>query len=164
MNDSCHFEGCDRPLRSRIFCEGHDRQYRHGERLRSIEVRAPYKATGRERAEWYVNRASPEGDCLTHGLHRDRGYATVRYEGRNEKAHRFVYRHLVQELGPGDVVHHKCGNRACIKPDHLQCVTAQENTAEMLERNFYRKRIEELEIEKQELEMANADLKAMVGV
>jgi hypothetical protein len=41
--------------------------------------------------------------------------------------------------------HHVCANRACVNPDHLQPVTHADNTAEMLARNAYIKRIAELE-------------------
>lgn len=54
-------------------------------------------------------------------------------------------------------MHHKCANRACINPKHLQAVTAESNTAEMLERNFLQARIRELEME-------NKSLKVMVSV
>ncbi|MFI9580387.1 HNH endonuclease signature motif containing protein [Streptomyces sp. NPDC052236] len=45
----------------------------------------------------------------------------------------------------GFPVHHKCAAPACFNPDHLQLVTQRENVAEMLERNSYIKRIQELE-------------------
>lgn len=41
--------------------------------------------------------------------------------------------------------HHMCANTKCVNPDHLQPVTYRENTAEMLARNSYLKRIAELE-------------------
>lgn len=44
-------------------------------------------------------------------------------------------------------VHHKCANRSCINPAHLQVVEPHENTAEMLERQSYLRRIAELEAE-----------------
>jgi hypothetical protein len=42
-------------------------------------------------------------------------------------------------------VHHVCANRACVNPDHLQPVTHYDNTAEMLARTYYLRRIAELE-------------------
>lgn len=42
-------------------------------------------------------------------------------------------------------VHHKCGDRRCVNPAHLQVVRPIENVAEMLERNAYLRRIAELE-------------------
>ena len=41
--------------------------------------------------------------------------------------------------------HHVCANTKCVNPDHLQPVTHRENSAEMLARNSYLKRIAELE-------------------
>lgn len=42
-------------------------------------------------------------------------------------------------------VHHKCANSMCVNPEHLQVVTVQENSAEMLERRWYKERIKNLE-------------------
>ena len=44
-----------------------------------------------------------------------------------------------------DQAHHKCANRVCVNPEHLQPVSARENIAEMNQRNFYLRRIAELE-------------------
>jgi len=41
--------------------------------------------------------------------------------------------------------HHKCANRTCVNPDHLQPVTHRENMAEMLARHSYLARIRDLE-------------------
>jgi hypothetical protein len=41
--------------------------------------------------------------------------------------------------------HHMCANPTCVNPEHLQPVTHKENTAEMLARHSYLKRIQELE-------------------
>jgi hypothetical protein len=45
----------------------------------------------------------------------------------------------------GAVVHHKCANRACARPEHLQAVSQVNNVAEMHERAWYVRRIAELE-------------------
>jgi len=41
--------------------------------------------------------------------------------------------------------HHMCANSSCINPDHLQPISFRENTAEMMQRNYYIERIKELE-------------------
>jgi hypothetical protein len=69
------------------------------------------------------------------------GYGTA----RNTYAHILAYRVWVDDIAIGDVIHHTCSNHSCVNPDHLQAVKPFENTAEMLERRAYRKRISELE-------------------
>lgn len=69
------------------------------------------------------------------------GYA--RFQGRS------LYRAILEakEQAPlgSQAAHHKCGNSACVNPEHLQPVTHAENSAEMLQRNAYLRRINELE-------------------
>jgi len=63
-------------------------------------------------------------------------------------AHRVAY-----EIATGDKperhepIHHICGVSICVEPTHLQKISRHENTAEMLERTFYLKRIAALEAE-----------------
>ncbi|MDN5919384.1 MAG: HNH endonuclease [Pseudonocardia sp.] len=53
----------------------------------------------------------------------------------------------VGAIPDGQYVHHRCANRMCVNPDHLQLTTARENTAEMLRRRYYEARIAALEAE-----------------
>lgn len=43
-------------------------------------------------------------------------------------AHRVAYEHLVGPVPDGLQLDHLCRNRRCVNPDHLEPVTAQENT------------------------------------
>lgn len=43
------------------------------------------------------------------------------------------------------MAHHKCANRRCVNPDHLQAVTEENNSAEMFARKGYIRRIKKLE-------------------
>ena len=61
------------------------------------------------------------------------------------KAHRMVLESVLERPLGLDQAHHKCANRVCVNPDHLQPVSARENIAEMNQRNFYLRRIAELE-------------------
>ncbi len=75
------------------------------------------------------------------------GYGAFRFHGKVARAHRVAYELWVGELSQVDVVHHKCGNKLCVRPAHLQRVSALENAAEMLERNAYLRAIKCLEAE-----------------
>lgn len=41
-------------------------------------------------------------------------------------------------------VHHKCAERLCLNPSHLEVITQRENTGEMFARKFYEAHIKEL--------------------
>lgn len=65
---------------------------------------------------------------------------------RQAMAHRVALEMASGPLG-GLQAHHKCANRSCVNPDHLEPVTSAQNMAEMLARMSYIARIEELEAE-----------------
>ena len=53
-------------------------------------------------------------------------------------------------LGRGlgsEAAHHMCANSMCVNPEHLQPISARENTAEMIQRNYFLARIAEMEAE-----------------
>jgi len=56
------------------------------------------------------------------------GYGTFRLNGRSQRAHRVSY---VEYVGPIPAekpqLDHLCRNRRCVRPDHLEPVTNQEN-------------------------------------
>lgn len=57
----------------------------------------------------------------------DNGYALAHpARGMRVKAHRWVY-DMKWGLVEGLVVHHTCGNRRCINPDHLTQITSSEH-------------------------------------
>lgn len=93
-------------------------------------------------------------DPLTHYTVEDRGYETacwiwkgsipksgycnVSVNGKNELVHRLFYRHYKGELigdppkvpgtnGNPMEVHHRCNQRACVNPEHLQGIKQKEH-------------------------------------
>ena len=70
------------------------------------------------------------GNCDAKGY----GRITRRINGRHRKcrAHRVSYEEFVRPIPPGFDVDHKCENRWCIAPDHLQPCTVQRNRGEFV--------------------------------
>ena len=69
------------------------------------------------------------GECQiwTRGRHGDGRYGGVWHDGRVWMAHRMFYTRLVGVIPEGLQLHHTCGNKLCVNPDHLQPVTAQQH-------------------------------------
>ncbi len=51
-------------------------------------------------------------------------------EGRSKgiSSHRYSYEFVKGQIPEGTVLHHKCRNKRCVNPDHLEPVTSQQNT------------------------------------
>lgn len=84
---------------------------------------------------------------------KNRPYGQFNFKSTHMGAHRYSY-----QLATGEIlvshtpVHHTCSDTLCVNPKHLQATTPHENTAEMLERRWYKARIAELEARVTELE------------
>jgi len=70
----------------------------------------------------------PSG-CWERTGYRDRnGYGRIKINGRKVQAHRAAFEAFVGPIPDwADDLDHTCGNRGCIKPEHLQPVTHREN-------------------------------------
>jgi HNH endonuclease len=64
--------------------------------------------------------------CETKG--RSKGYPKIQIEGRKRRAHRWYYETWYEvELSRDEHLDHKCENRSCVNPEHLEVVTELEN-------------------------------------
>lgn len=67
------------------------------------------------------------------------GYGQIKLDGKTVKTHRVIYSSLIGEIPDGFVVRHKCDNRKCNNPAHLEAGTYQDNSSDMVERDRQRK-------------------------
>ena len=63
------------------------------------------------------------------------GYGQIRLEGKNGYVHRVVYSVFVQEIPENLIVRHKCDNKKCCNPEHLELGTRSENQLDNVIRN-----------------------------
>lgn len=79
-------------------------------------------------------------------------YSNCYYDGTSWKAHRLSYHLHNQEDIEGIPIHHKCANKWCVNPNHLEKASAAENTLEMMARKAYESEITMLKDRITELE------------
>lgn len=55
------------------------------------------------------------------------GYGRIVRKGKYLRVHRIMYEKYKGKIPKGKVLDHKCRNRACCNPDHLEIVTSKDN-------------------------------------
>lgn len=106
------------------------REGRWEEALSAIREKARVTDSGCHEWEGYTSKA---------------GYPQTHVDGdRRAYVHRLVVEALLGKPLGKHPVHHKCANRLCVNPEHLQVTTHRENTAEMLSRQALLAEIAEL--------------------
>ena len=73
---------------------------------------------------WRVEDRGFESPCWVWQLHVDkRGYPRVTRGGVKLKAHRVAFEDAFGSVPAGHDVHHRCGVKLCVNPEHLEALT-----------------------------------------
>jgi len=86
-----------------------------------LEKRPYFKGTPEERFAARVIKSSDPGGCWEYNGYRRNGYGKFGISATlTVLAHRFAYEMWVGPIPDDLPLHHLCGNRACVRPDHLE--------------------------------------------
>ena len=73
-------------------------------------------------------KVAGEGECwVWTGARQSSGYGCMGRDGRRFLAHRYAYELTVGPIPAGLTLDHLCGNKVCVRPEHLEPVTLAEN-------------------------------------
>lgn len=76
----------------------------------------------------FWKKVNTSGECwLWGGLILNNGYGQFYVDSRQVLAHRYAYEDRVGPIPEGLVIDHLCRTPSCVRPDHLEAVTQQEN-------------------------------------
>lgn len=75
-----------------------------------------------------VDRSEPNGCWRWLALRNHGGYGRFWFEGKQRQAHRVAYVLFVGPIPDGFDIDHLCHNRSCVRPEHLEAVSPEENT------------------------------------
>ncbi|QCG76468.1 deoxynucleoside-5 [Klebsiella phage vB_KpnP_FZ12] len=83
----------------------------------------------------FNSKVKPKGSCLEWQASRfSSGYGQFFADGKNHRAHRWLYEHVKGKLSDGLVVRHTCDNPACVNIEHLEVGTQQDNINDKVRR------------------------------
>lgn len=75
----------------------------------------------------FWDKVEKTDECWVWTAAKTAGYGRFWQDGKMLNAHRVAYEMLVGPIPDGLQLDHLCRNRACVRPDHLEVVTQQEN-------------------------------------
>lgn len=121
----CAVADCPKPAKNAGMCWGHyKRQRRWGSPTGGYS--GPHEPC-RHRIERFIER-SDEGCWLWTGALNPNGYGLIFLAETARLAHRVAYTEYVGPIPDGMPLDHLCRVKRCVAPDHLEAVTASENT------------------------------------
>ncbi|MFF3222559.1 HNH endonuclease [Nocardia suismassiliense] len=148
---TCIHEGCDRPTEKMKLCRSH--YWKEWSRREGPRKKIAPKGSGIEEKLRFIGwEVDDQTGCWNWlGLIDKHGYGVMARTAVGQFAHRASYHVFVEPVIKGMPIHHKCANRRCMNPSHLELTSQRDNLGEMFLRNFYEKRIAALEAENREL-------------
>lgn len=124
--DPCSFAGCSGKRHARRLCNGHYRQQLLGQDLRPLQQYL--SAAVFTIADVFAMYVIEQDGCWgwSGGISAE-GYSEFSLGGQQVYAHRASYEIHVGPIPEDMLIDHKCHNRSCVNPGHLQTATNKQN-------------------------------------
>ena len=71
-------------------------------------------------------------NCVSHSSVGGDGYPKLKLNRKTVRMSRYMYERYVDIIPTGLMIRHKCDNRKCINPEHLETGTAKDNVHDMI--------------------------------
>lgn len=129
QNNTCTIEGCETKHKARGLCKNHYNEWYRINRPRKSrskpEVAARKLAT---KEQLFLTKAIKSEGCWGwSGTLSPTGYTTLNAERKKWFGHRVSFEMHIGPIPDGFDIDHKCHNKSCTNPDHLQAVSRKEN-------------------------------------
>lgn len=127
---TCKIDGCSNPAgvpgTAHGWCSKHYMRWiRHGNPNAGGAERRKTPTDPLRRFWHYVDLVN--GCWVWTGELQANGYGRIWFDGDHLLAHRWSYERFVDDIAEDLTIDHKCRNRACVNPDHLEPVGRGEN-------------------------------------
>lgn len=98
-------------------------------KLHTFQVPHDERVRGQKKLIQYV----VQGDCWICVSHRKtQGYPQTSRDGQPQRIYQFLYKLLKGPVSRGLEIRHLCGNKECIRPEHLEVGTRKDNMADAI--------------------------------
>jgi hypothetical protein len=124
MDKRCKLAQCERKSRARGWCIFHYNRWKiYGDPEPSLK-----RVIGDDLAR-FLSKVNKTETCWlwTGGSFTEQGYPQFSVNRKNKMAYRWSHEYFIGPIPDGNQVDHLCRNILCVRPEHLEAVTQEEN-------------------------------------
>ena len=111
--------------------------------------RSPKGSKGFKAIEYVAFSGKLRSDCWVCTSHApdSSGYPSTGRNGKPTRLHRYVYEKFVGSIPEGMCIMHKCDNKLCINPNHLEIGTIEKNTSDAWKRGLAHSKLSKQDVD-----------------
>lgn len=132
---TCMVAGCAKSRHARGVCGAHYMEAKRLGRLPETRTNTQNMSVG-DKLAFYGWTVTDSGCWEWDGNRFSNGYGQLYVGGRKRLTHRLAYETWIGPIPDGLVIRHKCDNKPCMNPGHLETGTDSDNKRDMIERGL----------------------------